>query len=128
MSTTSTASRVRPSLQAAAATSKAAPPLGTTHPTGQLRQRMQQDLQLAGLSQGTQRVYLRAVRQLAAHYKISPDQLSEAQLREYLLFLKNDKQWAASSLRTAYCAIKFFYARTAPRDWQTLRSLRIPQP
>lgn len=89
---------------------------------------MQQDLQLAGRSQGTQVVYLRAVRQLAAHFKTPPDQLTEAQLREYLLFLKNDKQLASSSLRTVYCAIKFFYARTAPRDWQTLKSIRIPKP
>ena len=31
-----------------------------------LRKKMHQDLQLAGLSEGTQDVYLRAVRQLAA--------------------------------------------------------------
>jgi hypothetical protein len=88
---------------------------------------MQQDLQLAGLSQGTQEAYLRTVRQLAAHFKTSPDQLSEAQLREYLLFLKNDKQFAASTLRLAYCGIKFFYTRTVPRDWRILKSLRIPK-
>src|SRR5271157_2772864 len=33
-----------------------------------LRQKMHQDLQLAGLSEGTQDVYLRAVRQLAVHF------------------------------------------------------------
>jgi hypothetical protein len=32
------------------------------------RQRMHQHLQLAGLSERTQEAYLRAVRQLAAHY------------------------------------------------------------
>jgi site-specific recombinase XerD len=88
---------------------------------------MQDDLQLAGLSQGTQQAYLRAVRQLAAHFHRPPDQLSEAQLREYLLFLKNDKQLAPATLRLAYSGIKFFYTRTAPRDWQTLKSLRIPK-
>jgi site-specific recombinase XerD len=88
---------------------------------------MQDDLQLAGLSQGTQQAYLRAVRQLAAHFHTPPDQLSEAQLREYLLFLKNVKQLAPATLRLAYAGIKFFYTRTAPRDWQTLKRLRIPQ-
>jgi len=68
------------------------------------------------------------VRQLAAHFKTSPDQLSAAQLRDYLLFLKNDKQFAASTLRLAYSGIKFFYTRTVPRDWRILKSLRIPKP
>lgn len=115
----------RPAAVAAqtAARRSAAPP----RPSSALRQRMQQDLQLAGLSQGTQVAYLRTVRQLAAHFNRPPDQLSEAQLREYLLFLKNDKQLAPSSLRLAYSGIKFFYTRTAPRDWQTLKSIRIPK-
>jgi hypothetical protein len=37
-----------------------------------LRQRMHQDLQLAGLAEGTQKAYLRAVRQLAAHFRKPP--------------------------------------------------------
>jgi integrase/recombinase XerD len=124
----STAARSAESPQATPTTSNAAPPSSSQHrPTSALRQRMQQDLQLAGLSQGTQEAYLRAVRQLAAHFKTPPDQLSEAQLREYLLFLKNDRQFAASTLRLAYCGIKFFSTRTAPRDWQTLKSIRIPK-
>ena len=125
MSATSTASRL--SKSSAAATKAAPQSESPQRPMSPLRQRMQQDLQLAGLSQGTQTVYLRTVRRLAAHFKAPPDQLTEAQFREYLLFLKNDKQLAASSLRTTYCALKFFYRRTAPRDWQTLRSIRIPK-
>lgn len=88
---------------------------------------MLQDLQLAGLSPLTQQSYLRVVRQLARHYQTAPDQLSEAQLRDYLLFLKNDKQFAASTLRLAYSGIKFFYTRTEPRDWQFFKNLRIPK-
>lgn len=105
------------------------PPLGTPrHRGSELRRRMLQDLQLAGLSSLTQQTYLRIVRQLAEHYKTSPDQLSEDQVRDYLLFLKNDKHFAASTLRLAYCSIKFFYNRTVPRDWPTLKSLRISTP
>jgi integrase/recombinase XerD len=93
-----------------------------------LRQRMQQDLQLAGLSERTQEAYLRAVRQLADHFHKAPDRLSEAQLRQYLLYLKNDKQFAPSSLIVAASGIKFFYTHTAPRDWETLRKVRVPRP
>ena len=90
-----------------------------------LRKKMHQDLQLAGLSEGTQHVYLRAVRQLAVHFDTPPDVLNEAQVRDYLLHLKNDRKFASSSLGIAYSAIKFFYSHTAPRDWPTLQRIRV---
>jgi integrase/recombinase XerD len=95
------------------------------HRTTPLRQRMLQDLQLAGLSERTQEAYLRAVRQLAGHFHIPPDRLSEPQVREYLLHLKNDRKFASASLVVAYSGIKFFYSHTTPRDWPTLRRLRV---
>jgi site-specific recombinase XerD len=87
---------------------------------------MTQDLQLAGLAERTQDAYLRAVRQLADHFHTPPDRLTEPQLRDYLLHLKNDRHFAASSLGIAYSGIKFFYSHTCPRDWPTLRRLRVP--
>ena len=90
-----------------------------------LCQRMLQDLQLAGLSERTQEAYLRAVRQLAEHFHTPPDRLSEQQLRDYFLHLKNDRRFASASLGIAYSGIKFFYSHTTPRDWPTLRRLRV---
>ena len=127
MSTTPMASQsrqlhpVKPTKPASGKASLAAQPPATTA----LRQRMHQDLQLAGLSPSTQEAYLRTVRQLADHFKTPPDRLSENQLREYLLFLKNVKQFAPATLGLAYCGIKFFYTRTEPRDWQSLKNLHI---
>jgi hypothetical protein len=66
-----------------------------------LRDRMTRDLQLRGLSARTQEAYLRAVRQLAAFYRLPPDQLNEEQLRDYFLHLKNHKQFAPNSLKIA---------------------------
>jgi integrase/recombinase XerD len=93
--------------------------------TSRLRQRMTQDLQLAGLSDRTQDAYLRAVRQLADHFRTPPDRLTEPQLRDYFLHLKNDRHFASASLGIAYSGIKFFYSHTCPRDWPTLRRLRV---
>jgi integrase/recombinase XerD len=92
-----------------------------------LRQRMSHDLQLAGLSPRTQDAYLRAVRMLVDHFHTPPDRLSEQQVREYFLHLKNDRHFAAASLGIAYSGIKFFYSHTAPRDWPTLERLRVPR-
>ena len=95
--------------------------------TTPLRQQTHQDLQLAGLVAGTQDVYLRAVKQLAAHFRQAPDRLTEKQVREYLLYLKNERQLASGSLKVAGSAIKFFYTHTVPRDWKTLQNLRFPK-
>jgi integrase/recombinase XerD len=93
-----------------------------------LRQRMHQDLQLAGLAEGTQKMYLRAVRQLATHFRKPPDRITESELREYLLYLKNERQYSPSSLKIAASGIIFFYTHTIPRDWLTFKSLHIPRP
>jgi integrase/recombinase XerD len=95
--------------------------------TTPLREQMHQDLQLAGLVEGTQQVYLRAVRQLAAHFRQAPDRLTEKQVREYLLYLKNERQLASGSLKVAASGLKFFYTHTVPRDWKTLQKLRFPK-
>ncbi|MGO9914737.1 MAG: site-specific integrase [Isosphaeraceae bacterium] len=81
-----------------------------------LRQRMHRDLQLAGLAEGTQRAYLRAVRQFAAHFHKSPDQISEPGFRDYLLYLKNERHYSSGALKVAASGITFFFTHTAPRD------------
>ena len=48
-----------------------------------LRQRMIEDMTLAELAAGTQQHYIQAVRRLAAHYRRSPDQLTEEEVRTY---------------------------------------------
>ena len=55
-----------------------------------LRKRMIEDMQLRGLSSGTQEVYARAVYKLAEYYKQSPAQISDEELRAYFLYLKNE--------------------------------------
>jgi hypothetical protein len=56
----------------------------------ELRNRMIKDMQLAGLVEGTRREYLRAVRQLAAFYMVSPDLLSERKVEDYLLYVRDE--------------------------------------
>jgi integrase/recombinase XerD len=89
-----------------------------------LRQRMIEDLQLRGLSEKTQAAYVRAVRQLAEHYSKSPDQITEEELRQYFLHLKNVKQASRSACTVALCGIKFFFQHTIRREWTTLDLVR----
>ncbi len=93
--------------------------------TGELYKRMSDDLHLAGMSQRTHDGYLRAVRQLADYCRQPPENISEDQLREFFLHLKNEKHFATGSLRVAFSGIKFFFTRTCKRNWQTLAHMKI---
>ena len=72
----------------------------------------------------TIKAYLLVVSQLAKFYGIAPDQLTEAQLRDYLLHLTTVRKIAASSFTQALCGIKFFYEQTLKQPWPTLRFVR----
>lgn len=92
-----------------------------------LRQKMIEDMQLRGFAARTQEAYLLAVRQLARHYHKSPDQINEEELRQYFLFLKNEKHAARSTCTLALCGIKFFFQYTLGREWKTFELVRPPR-
>ena len=83
----------------------------------ELRNRMLQDLKLAGLVPGTSEVYLRAVRQLAAYYMIPPDQLSERQVQDYLLYVRDELGVAKGTFEPIFFGLKFFYLNTLGYEW-----------
>ena len=93
----------------------------------ELRKRMIESLQLRGLSERTQECYVRAVRQLAEPFHKSPDLITEAELRDYFLYLKNVKKWSRPSTTIALCGIKFFFEFTLNKEF-TILSLVRPAP
>ncbi len=85
-----------------------------------------QDLQLRGMSKATQDNYLRAVRKISEHYDKLPDQITENEIREYFLYLRNVRKYGRSASTLAMCGLKFFYTYTLKRDWPTLTLVRAP--
>jgi integrase/recombinase XerD len=82
-----------------------------------LRKRMIQDMELAGLVERTQDGYVRAVRQLAAHYRVSPDRLSERNVEKYLIYLRDELGVAKGTFIPIFHGLKFFYIQTLGYDW-----------
>jgi len=82
-----------------------------------LRKRMIDDMISAGLAASTQAAYINAVRGLAAHYHRSPDQLSEAEVRRYLLHLRDERGVAHGTFQPYHAGIQFLYVRTLDCDW-----------
>jgi integrase/recombinase XerD len=91
-----------------------------------LRQPLLREFQLPGLAERTCEAQVRAVRQLADHFRYSPHTLSETQVRDWFSYVKNDRRFARGSLTIVYSAVEFFFRRTVPRDWKTLEHLRVP--
>ena len=83
----------------------------------ELRERMIEDLRLAGLRDGTARLYVRAVEQLARYYMTSPDQLRERQVQQYLLYVRDELGVARGTFEPLLAGLKFFYVRTLGYDW-----------
>ena len=88
-----------------------------------LRVQMTEDMRAAG----TQRIYLDGVRRLAKHYRRAPDQLSEAEVRAYLLGLR-ERGVALGTFKTNHGGIQFLYRRTLERDWQLFGGKKDPPP
>ena len=82
-----------------------------------LRDRMIRDMQLAGLVEGTQDGYLRAVRQLAAYDMKSPDLLSERHVEKYILYIRDELGVAKGTFAPTFFGLKFFYLHTLGYDW-----------
>jgi hypothetical protein len=74
-------------------------------------------MQLAGLVERTQEGYLRAVRQLATHYMVSPNRLSERNVEKYLIYIRDELGVAKGTFIPVFFGLKFLYVNTLGYDW-----------
>src|SRR5436305_5691629 len=77
-----------------------------------LRQRMLEDLQIRNYAPTTVAAYIRNVAEFAKHFGKSPDLLGTEQIREYQLYLIQEKKVSLSSYILAVCALRFLYSNT----------------
>ena len=89
-----------------------------------LRQKMLEDMRLRDLAAKTQETYVGAVRSLAARYGRSPDLLSQDDLREYFLYLVNERKVSRSTVRQHLCGIRFFFETTLGRQWKVFALIK----
>jgi len=88
---------------------------------GQLQMRMEADLKVAGYSPGTRRWYLSLAKGFAAHFMRSPAELGADEIRQYLLWLVEERRLSPESIRAARSALRFLYRVTLNQpvkiDW-----------
>ena len=94
-----------------------------------LRQAMLEAMLLRGFSERTKESYIQGVRGIAAYYHLSPDGLSDEQVRHYLVHLLDERKLTHSSCNLALNAIRFLFREVLhrPRNEIHLPGPRQPQ-
>ena len=91
-----------------------------------LRRRMIEELRLGNYSRHTEQAYLEAVEKFANYYGKSPELLGPEEVREYLIYLIEDRRVAWGTYNIQLCALRFLYHKTLKRD-QLLQGLPCPK-
>jgi len=94
-----------------------------------LRKAMMEAMLLRGFSERTKESYIQGVRGVAAYYHLSPDGLSDEQVRHYLVHLLDERNLTYSSCNVALNAIRFLFREVLhrPRNEIHLPGPRQPQ-
>ena len=77
----------------------------------------------------TKKEYVRYVWKLAEHFDCDPAKLSENQVRQYFLFLRQELQASASVMKGAKWALRCFYRESLKvTGWTVFEDLRVAEP
>jgi len=94
-----------------------------------LRKRMIREMQLRNFPETTQVTYLRTMARFALHFHRSPDKITMPEIKDYLLYLRNERHLQWSSINGYAAAIRFFFVQTLYRpekEW-TLPPRKVPR-
>jgi site-specific recombinase XerD len=83
------------------------------------------DLRIRNRSAHTIRTYIDCVKHFARHFGKSPELLGPEEIRQYQVYLVNERHVSSSKLIQTVCALRFLYCVTLQRDWAITR---IPHP
>ena len=82
---------------------------------GPLRDRMQADMRLRNLRPSTQTSYLGCIRSFAAYHKRSPAEMGAKEVRDYLVYLRDERNFHPVTIQGYVAALRFLYANTLGR-------------
>src|SRR5262249_56195901 len=90
---------------------------------------VEQHVELKDFRKPTKKEYVRYVRKLAEHFQCDPATLTEDQLRQYFLFLRQHKRYKAATMKGAkYSLLCFFVEHLKQKNWSVFREVRVVKP
>jgi site-specific recombinase XerD len=91
----------------------------------ELRRKMLTDLRIRNYAERTQEIYIARVAEMALHLGRSPEALNGEEVRDYLRFLKEEREVSRSAFAQVVGALRFLYRETLDRPEMMPR---IPYP
>jgi site-specific recombinase XerD len=89
----------------------------------------QQLVELKDYRPATKKEYVRYVCKLAEHFQCDPATLTENQIREYFLFLRQHKHYKHSPMKAAKYSLRAFYLDCVKvQGWTVFQEVRIAEP
>ena len=77
-----------------------------------LRTRLIEDLRIRNYASRTIDIYVRCVALFAKYFRRSPEDLGAAEVREYQLYLREEKKASWAFFNQAVSALRFLYGKT----------------
>ncbi len=74
-----------------------------------LRRKFVDEMKILDLSPRTINSYTNALADLARHYNLSPDKIGEDKIRQYIIYLVEERKLKYSTCNVAISAIRMFY-------------------
>lgn len=93
----------------------------------ELQKSMVNNMRLRGLAIGTQESYLAGVKNVTRHFKREPDQISDEDLKEYLICMLDEKGYSQSTVRLTVNGVRDLFRHTLKRESEVIESFRIQQ-
>jgi integrase/recombinase XerD len=89
----------------------------------------QQFVELKDYRPATKKEYVRNVRKLAEHFQGDPATLTENQIRQFFLFLRQHKHYKAAPMKAAkYALLAFYLDCVKVQGWTVFQEIRIAEP
>jgi site-specific recombinase XerD len=85
-----------------------------------LRKRMLEELQRRNYSPETARLYVGTVKEFARYFGKSPDKLGQEDLRQYQLYLLNERKFSVATIVARIAALRFFFVKVLRRPYREL--------
>jgi len=76
---------------------------------------MDDHMSIANFARATRISYLRGVRQLILHYQKKPEELTVQEVKAFLVYERDKKSLASSTLNLRVCGLKYYYRHIANR-------------
>ena len=93
-----------------------------------LRQRMLEDMRLRNFSSETQRSYIHYIADFADYFRTPPDQLGPEAVREYQVYLTEERKMSPETVNCFTSAAKFLYQTTLELPWSDSHFVRARVP